>query len=69
MSDSTNPHFVSALAKLVILGDDYQNHPNAINDTLWDNFKNDFDLTLFEVGALKYARCPPLSQPPQAGKY
>ncbi len=42
----------------------FQDLPSTRDDTLWNDFKNHFSLTPFELGALKNARC---GQP--AGKY
>ncbi len=42
----------------------FQDLPSTRDDPLWNDFKNHFSLTPFELGALKNARC---EQP--AGKY
>lgn len=76
MADSPNVHFLTALAKLAIPCDDYQNHPNfqalpkSTNDPLWHSFMTPpFGLTAFEVEAIKNVRFRTLTQLLQAGKY
>lgn len=62
MSFSTNEHFLSALAKLRIPS---QNHPSfqalpAVREAgLWNEIRTEYQLTLFELGALHNARCHP----------
>lgn len=64
MSALTNEYVLSALAKLGIPSDEYQNHPKfqalpgAVSAPLWDRLENPpYLLNVFELGALQNVRC------------
>jgi len=72
MTEEINPRLVSALEKLNITLDNFQNHvnfrslPARNDDPLWSDIRTEYNLDVFELGALKNARC---GEPQQTGKH